>query len=121
MQVLITEKGIHYGGKQLAIGEIVELGDHVPSSFINKCERIEHGTVFVVNPKADEPVMQDAAQDDDAPASNDDGATDEPEQQQPQLSERDALKARADELGIKYAKNIPTDKLAEIVASHEAE
>lgn len=118
--VEITEKGVNIDGNKVPVGTKMEIGEHMPSSLVNKCRVIEHGTVFVVNPKADEPVMQDAAQEDE-PASNDDVATDEPEQEQPQLSERDALKAKADALGINYAKNIPTEKLSEIIASHEAE
>lgn len=30
-------------------------------------------------------------------------------------NDRDALKAKADELGIEYAKNIPTEKLKELI------
>jgi hypothetical protein len=36
-------------------------------------------------------------------------------------SERDELKKQADELGIEYAKNIPTDKLKELVDAKLAE
>jgi hypothetical protein len=36
-------------------------------------------------------------------------------------SDRDDLKKQADELGIEYAKNIPTDKLKELVDAKLAE
>lgn len=36
-------------------------------------------------------------------------------------TDRDDLKAQADELGIEYAKNIPTDKLKELIDAKLAE
>lgn len=36
-----------------------------------------------------------------------------------QLSIREALKKEADELGIKYAKNISNEKLAELISNHK--
>jgi hypothetical protein len=37
----------------------------------------------------------------------------------PKLSERDKLKAKADEMGLTYAKNIKTEKLAELIKDSE--
>lgn len=49
--------------------------------------------------------------------TNDTGAEAETEDEQPEGLDREALKARAIELGIKHAPNIGTDKLAALVAA----
>lgn len=48
-----------------------------------------------------------------APAAGDSGAD------APQELDRDALKARATELGIEFARNVTTEKLAELIEAHK--
>ncbi len=55
---------------------------------------------------------------DDHARLNEPDATDKPADEQP--LDREALKARAAELGIQHAPNIKTDKLAELIANHNA-
>ena len=48
-----------------------------------------------------------------APVAGDNGAN------APQELDRDALKARATELGIEFARNVSTEKLAELIGAHK--
>lgn len=55
--------------------------------------------------------------DDHARLSEPETASGEPD---PAPLDREALKAKAAELGLQYAKTIKTEKLAELIANHQA-
>lgn len=66
-------------------------------------------------------VVDDVEQEEAARADGyDDWHADHERTSSPDALGRDALKARAAELGVEFAKNISTEKLADLVAAAEA-
>lgn len=126
MRIKITGRGIYGGDGEIPVGAEFEVKE-APRNWAGRYVVLDNKLapqekVFVANPapasEANDDEEQGAGQDDE-PVANDDAGNGDPEPAEP--TPRDDLKARADALGIKYAKNIPTDKLAVIVAEHEAE
>lgn len=91
MKVTITEKGVFDAdGERIPVGTEIEVkGEVLPGPLVGKCQEVGKAKKAVTNPK--------------------DGGDEELQ----------ALKARADELGIEYAGNIGAKKLAEKIAAAE--
>lgn len=96
MKLEITQKGAFGPDGEHEVGETITVkGDKIPGYLISKCRPV--GRVAVTNPK-----------DDAAPGGG-------------KSPEREALEAKAKELGVKSAHLFGDEKLAQAVADAEAE